>query len=92
MLHPHLVSHVSPIANAGVQLADVVASAFFQAANTIGPNPWSIEHAKQLRRIMTQDASGAQKDYGVVLQPTPPCRAALTTDQEEIFRFYGYRF
>jgi len=31
-------------------------------------------------------------DYSVALQPMPPRRAALTPEQQEIFRYYGYVF
>jgi hypothetical protein len=87
VLHPSSSRIVRHDKNAGVQLADVVASAFFQAADTSLPN-WNVENAKLLSpRIPIEN--GRWADYGVVLQPAWR-QARLTADQEQIFRFYGY--
>jgi hypothetical protein len=75
----------------GAQLADVVASAFYQAADTLPPTKWNNEFAKLLQPIMAKE-NGSCMDYGVALQPTPPSRAKLTDQQREIFEFYGYKF
>lgn len=91
VLHPHLVSAVPPVMNAGVQIADVVASSFYQAADALGPGKWTAEHAKLLRRIMATENRWS-RDYGVALQPTPPSRAVLTEQQQQVFGFYGYEF
>ncbi len=91
VLHPHLVSSVSPRDNAGVQLADVIASSFYQAVDALGPGVWSPDHAKQLHQIMATE-HGQRADYGVALQPWPPWKARLTREQQEIFQFYGYKF
>ncbi len=76
---------------AGLQLADFVASAFYQAIDCGGPGAWNIEPAKALAQIMPKEA-GATRDFGVALFPTPPWKADLSPDQKRIFEFYGYDF
>lgn len=75
----------------GAQLADVVASAFYQAADTLPPTKWNNEFAKLLKPIMAKE-DGHYFNYGLALQPTPPSKAKLTDQQKEIFEFYGYQF
>jgi hypothetical protein len=82
--HPHDT-------RAGLQLADVVASAFYQAADCLGPSSWDAEPAKALARIMATE-NDSKADFGVCLQPTPPWRAKLTAEQQHIFEHYGYIF
>lgn len=77
---------------AGLQLADVVASAFYQAVDNLDTGPCNGEYARALRPRMAATVEGAYVDYGVVLQPTPAWSADLSEDQKEIFRFYGYDF
>lgn len=88
VLRFNLVDYVPHWQNAGLQLADIVASSFFQASNTLGSN-WSTDPASQLRPRMAREGS-VIADYGLVLQPTPPWKANLTDDQKIIFRSYGY--
>jgi hypothetical protein len=76
---------------AGLQLADYVASAFYQAIDCGGPGVWDIEPAKTLSSILPKEA-GLHRDFGVALFPTPAWRAELTDDQKRIFEFYGYDF
>jgi hypothetical protein len=70
---------------AGLQLADTVASAFYQAANVASPT-WDIEPAKALAPIM---AGGANE--GVTVWPLP-AQAELPEASRPILRQYGYRF
>ncbi len=90
VLRFNLVEYVPHFQNAGLQLADTVASAFFQA---IEPSARGLDPsgAQALSPIMAQQ-SGVFADYGVILQPTPPWKARLTPDQQLIFSFYGYSF
>jgi hypothetical protein len=75
--------------NAGCQLADVVASAFFQAANA-GGKKWNTSYAEALHdRIAFNDDGRA--NYGVTLLPWSNWKLRLTEAQKSIFRFYGYR-
>ena len=82
--HPHKT-------RAGLQLADIVASSFYQAADCLGPGQWDLEPAKALHRIMARE-NGKVANFGVALQPTPAWKAELTADQQAIFEHYGYDF
>jgi hypothetical protein len=82
--HPHW-------SRPGLQLADTVASAFYTAANTIGPGVWDPVPAQALSDIMAKE-NGSAVDFGVALQPTPPWKGNLTADQRQIFEHYGYSF
>jgi hypothetical protein len=77
--------------SAGAQLADVVASSFYQAMDTLPPTKWNNEFAKLLKPIVAKD-DGFFFNYGLALQPTPPSKTKLTDQQKEIFEFYGYKF
>jgi Protein of unknown function (DUF3800) len=88
VLHPASTLVVPHAKNAGVQLADVVASSFYQAANTTPPPDWNTTYAKELKRVVPTE-NGSCADYGVTLQPGWH-KAQLTLEQQEIFRFYGY--
>lgn len=76
---------------AGLQLADFVASAFYQAIDCLGPGEWNCEPAKALRPVMAKE-NGDFRDFGVALFPTPPWKAKLSADQRRIFEGYGYDF
>jgi hypothetical protein len=91
LLHVDLMEDHSHYSRAGLQLADTVASAFYQAADYLGPGAWDIEPAKALHQIMAKE-NGAVRDFGVALFPTPPWKANLTPEQKEIFLHYGYDF
>ncbi|MDF2235401.1 DUF3800 domain-containing protein [Albimonas sp. CAU 1670] len=90
-----LVEYVSHDRVAGLQLADIVASAFYQAADARSKK-WDIEPAKALRpRIALEPRTirpgQVAADYGVVLQPTSKRElGVLTAEQRKIFQFYGY--
>jgi hypothetical protein len=86
-----LAEPASHRSSAGAQLADVVASAFFQAVDTLPPTKWNSEFAKMLKPIMAIE-NGSPMGYGVALQPTPPWKARLNDQQKEIFETYGYKF
>jgi hypothetical protein len=74
---------------AGLQLADIVASSFFQAVDILPPTNWNAENAKLLRPRVAQEA-GYYHDYGVTFQPIPAWHARLLPRQKEIFEFYGF--
>jgi len=75
---------------AGLQLADVIASAFYTAVDNLETGPCDPTYAKALGPRMALE-NGSARDYGVCLQPTPASKGKLSRDQQEIFRFYGYR-
>ncbi len=91
MLHHELMIEYPHYMRAGLQLADVVASAFYQAADALGPGQWSTGPAIALEPIMAKE-KGHVRDFGVALFPTPDWRGELTNEQQEIFQDYGYGF
>src|SRR5262249_12827287 len=52
VIHPNLVEYVPHRQSAGAQLADIVASAFYQACSTEGPGKWEPQYAKLLKPRM----------------------------------------
>jgi len=88
----HLVENFPHYQRAGLQLADVVASSFYQAIDNLDTGPCCCDYAEALNPRVAWDADNNKRDYGLVLQPTPDWKAALSSDQEQIFRFYGYDF
>jgi Protein of unknown function (DUF3800) len=90
LLSTDLMEHHPHWSRPGLQLADTVASAFYSAANTIGPGAWDVAPAKALSRIMAME-NGKILDFGVALQPAP-WKAKLTDNQQEIFAHFGYDF
>lgn len=91
MLHTDLMEDHPHYSRAGLQLADTIASAFFQAADVLGTSQWSTAAAEALRPIMAKER-GVCTDFGVALFPTPSWKADLTSEQQQIFRAYGYKF
>jgi len=88
----HLVEHYPHYQRAGLQLADVVASSFYQAIDNLDTGPCDTSFAEALRPRMAHTATGFYDDYGVVLQPTPCWKADISADQKKIFEFYDYDF
>lgn len=76
---------------AGLQLADFVASAFYQAIDCLGPGQWDTGPAEKLYPIIASE-NGHRKNFGAALFPSRWWDAGLTPEQEQIFRFYGYDF
>jgi hypothetical protein len=75
---------------AGLQIADTIASAFYQAANTASPS-WDLEPARALRPIMAKDAQGDRANAGVTVWPLAH-QSQIPDEARAIFRDYGYRF
>jgi hypothetical protein len=81
------VQHTS---NAGLQLADIVASSFFQAVDILPPTTWNPKNAELLRDRVALEA-GFFHDYGVIFQPYPRItESKLLPRQKDIFEFYGF--
>ncbi|WP_084250538.1 DUF3800 domain-containing protein [Sphingomonas mali] len=75
---------------AGLQLADVLASAFWQGANSGMPN-YSTAPALALRRIIARPHNGAEKaNFGLTLLPMPEQGQIPETDRP-LFRAFGYQ-
>lgn len=72
----------------GLQLADVVAAAFFKACDKHDTGACDPQYAKRLHGRMAREG-GKISGFGVKLLPNF-VRAKLDTDQAEIFQYYGY--
>jgi len=84
-VYPHLD-------RAGLQIADVVASAFFKACDKHDTGGCDNAFAKLLKPRMGRDPdkrNGQISGYGVKLMPSLK-GANLDADQAAIFKFYGY--
>jgi hypothetical protein len=92
VIHPLLIDKDFHKNLAGLKLADTVASAFNAAYDNKQTGPCAPHCAKVLKPIMGRypnNGKGRYSGYGVKLLPSLK-GAHLSTDQEEIFRFYGY--
>ncbi|MGV2071643.1 DUF3800 domain-containing protein [Agrobacterium vitis] len=87
-----LVENYPHSKRAGLQLADVVASAFYQAIDNLDTGPCDPRFAIALEDRMALNSRNEHRDYSVVLQPTPDWTADISEDQRAIFRHYGYEF
>ncbi len=77
-------------AAAGLQLADVVASAFYQAANAASPS-FDQAPAEALRPVVVAGANKTEANVGLTVWPLPR-QASLEEASKPIFRHYGYPF
>ena len=75
---------------AGLQLADVAASAFYRAINRDATNPPNPLFAKLLKPRVWPGHRRDTFDTGFKVLPFPLRVANLTDDQKEVFREYGY--
>lgn len=90
ILHPDLYEPVRHDLNAGVQLADVGASAFYQAVNAASPS-WTCEPALALKPIIVTNRNSAA-NCGLTLMPLKKDQQKLSAEQKTIFEAYGYNF
>ncbi len=73
---------------AGLQLADIVAGAFYKACDKYHTGQCDPDFAKLLEPRMAR-SDGLISGYGLKLMPSLT-KANLLEEQEEIFKFYGY--
>lgn len=73
---------------AGLQCADIAASAFYQAANSASPS-FDLRPAQALKRIVAE-SKGVARDCGLTVWPLPH-QAPLPEEAKGIFKFYGYQ-
>ena len=88
------IHRFDPKERAGLQIADVVASAFFKACDVHDTGGLDPSFAKLLRPRMARlpdRTDGKIAHYGVKLMPATLAKAKLIPEKEHIFRFYGYR-
>lgn len=72
----------------GLQLADVVASSFYQALGESDGRPPNLTYAKLLQPLMAKGENDNHFGVGVKFMPNFG-RAPLSAAQREIFEFYG---
>jgi hypothetical protein len=92
VLHRDLLKVYSHEDREGLQLADVVASAFFKACDKHDTRACDPRFAKLLKPRMARipnSTNGQIAGFGVKLIPGIR-KAMLDPDQAEIFKFYGY--
>ncbi|WP_457586167.1 DUF3800 domain-containing protein [Ensifer canadensis] len=89
VLSSQLIEVVQHDQLAGLQLADIVASAFYNAAHT-GSSTWDVGPAKALQPRVAR-INDEHHNQGVTLLPWKNWTLKLNEKQKEIFRFYGYR-
>lgn len=92
MINPNEIEIFQAKRRAGLQLADVVASAFGQAIEPKPDGRLLTEYARAILPIVAATTGGVLADYGVKLMPDPPAlwRAGLTTEQVRFFERIGY--
>lgn len=90
VLSYQLVDYVPHYMHAGLQLADLVASGFYQAVDD-SSQKWSPDCAIAMSKIMAR-FDGSVADTGLVLQPHRINEIRLNENQKVIFQQYGYRF
>lgn len=74
---------------AGCQLADVIASAVYQGANSASPN-WDLEPAILLKKIFAKDRAGVAANMGLTVWPLT-YQAPLPDESRQLFRAFGYK-
>jgi len=89
IIHPKLITSIPHHMSAGVQLADIIPSAFFEATNTTGKGSWDTRFAELLKPCMGTQ-KGIFEDVSVSSQPRPYQKGNLNDQQKKIFRFYGF--
>jgi hypothetical protein len=75
--------------NAGLQLADIVASSFYQAVDILPPTLWDTRNAQLLEPSMAKYQNNFE-NYGVTFAPFNYYEADLQPSQIDIFEFYGF--
>ncbi len=93
VMHSDLLKVYPHLEREGLQLADVVASAFFKACDKHDTGACDPSFAKLLKPRMAREPDrlkgGQIAGYGVKLMPSMRV-AKLDQDQADIFKFYGY--
>lgn len=95
VIDPELVEVYAHKTRISMIFPDIVASAFYKACDKYERNkPVDPRAAIRLEPRMCRpkdQASRSAAGFGVKLMPAPK-KANLEKDQEQIFRFYGYKF
>lgn len=90
VLRSSLYEPVPAKTNAGVQLADIVASAIYQAANAES-RTWDLAPALALRPRLCRNG-GTVANCGLTLMPLKKNQRRLDAKRRELFEAYGFNF
>jgi hypothetical protein len=77
-------------ARTGLQLADVISGAFFQAVERSRPADCDASYANALAPIMARDAWGRYIGFGIKTMPDL-LAICLAEEQKKVFEFYGQK-
>lgn len=84
-----LIQVSQPQLNAGLQLADIIASSFFQGVDILPPTIFNSNNARLLKpRIAEKD--GKAENFGVTFLPFNYHEADLRPEQIDLLEFYGF--
>jgi hypothetical protein len=89
-----LIEVSQPQVNAGLQMADIIASSFFQGVDILPPTIFDTRNAPLLRPRMAEK-NGMVENYGVTFLPFNYYEAKLQPQQIDVLEQYGfnrYRF
>ena len=78
---------------AGLQFADIIASAYYQGLDNRSSR-WSLEPAQALSSLVAREPVNQRilaADYGLTLVPQPH-KVSLSGEQRQIFEMFGYMF
>lgn len=89
ILDRRLIESAPHSCNGGLQLADIAASAFYQAVETSNYKFWTATNAMTLMPIMARRKDRVAHQ-GLVLLPSNHWEANLNSKQKQIFTHYGY--
>jgi hypothetical protein len=90
VMNYNLLSVEAPASNAGLQLADIVASSFYQAVDMLPPTEFNPANARLLRPRMAQH-QGRFEHRGVTFLPWRYHEGEIRPEQIDIFEFYGFQ-
>src|SRR6185312_4475396 len=75
--------------DAGLQLADVVASSFYQAVDILPPTIWNPSNARLFKDRLTS-VGGRYENWGLTFLPFKYWEADLRPEQISLFEHYGF--
>jgi hypothetical protein len=89
------IKHFKAKKKEGLQVADIVASSFFNALDSDMRDSGTIEFAKRLKPRMGRKpdsvSRGKIQDYGLKIMPSLK-EIDITFSQKHFFTYFGYRF
>jgi hypothetical protein len=84
-----LIEVSQPQVNAGLQMADIIASSFFQGVDILPPTIFDTRNAPLLRPRMAEK-NGMVENYGVTFLPFNYYEAKLQPQQIDVLEQYGF--